>query len=68
MSIAGKPLSKPAAYKPPIVAGRDAGPVDDFEALLGAGNDLWADDTEFEAFLAALHRWRKQDRDESRAP
>jgi hypothetical protein len=68
MSVADQPRSDSVIHKPPIVAGRDAGPVDDFEALLGTGNDLWADDAEFEAFLTALQRWRKHDRDEIRVP
>jgi hypothetical protein len=42
------------------VPGLNAGPVADFDALLGEGSDLWADDTEFAAFLAELRRWRKQ--------
>jgi hypothetical protein len=68
MSVADQPASVPIPHKPPIVSGQSAGPVDDFEALLGEGNDLWVDDVEFEAFLAELHRWRKQDRFESGPP
>jgi hypothetical protein len=30
------------------------------EHLWGAGKELWADDTEFEAFLASIHAIRKQ--------
>jgi hypothetical protein len=66
MSIADQPSSKPVTHQPPIVAGMDAGPVADFDALLGEASDLWADDAEFAAFLAELRRWRKQDRDQSR--
>ena len=66
MSIANEPRSELVSGKPPIVTGRDARPVEDFEALLGSGDDLWADDAEFEAFLTELYHWRKQDRDESR--
>ena len=68
MAIADESNSKQVSGKPPILAGRDARPVEDFEALLGSGGDLWADDAEFEAFLAELYRWRKSDRGESRAP
>ena len=66
MSAADQASSEAVPRKPPIAAGPSAGPIEDFEALLGKGNDLWADDTEFEAFLAQLRRWRQQDRDESR--
>jgi hypothetical protein len=37
MSVADQTRSEPVTHKPPIIAGRDAGPVHDFEALLGAG-------------------------------
>ena len=66
MSIVDRSSSQPATHKPPIVTGRDAHPVEDFEALLGSGSDLWADDAEFERFLTELHRWRKQDWDKRR--
>jgi hypothetical protein len=46
----------PVIHQPPIVPGQDAGPVEDFDALMGEGDDLWADDAEFEAFLAELVR------------
>jgi hypothetical protein len=58
------PAGSPAG-RPPVLAGQAAGPVHDFEELLGQGNDLWVDDAEFEAFLAELRRWRRQDRDET---
>lgn len=32
----------------------------DLDALLGAGKDLWADDAEFDAFLADLSECRRQ--------
>jgi hypothetical protein len=66
MSITGQPRFEPVPRRLPILAGADAGPVEDFDALLGEGNDLWADDAEFELFLAELRRWRDRDRDESR--
>jgi hypothetical protein len=66
MSIADQPSSKPVTHQPPIVPGLNAGPVEDFDALLGEGSDLWANDAEFAAFLAELRRWRKQDRHEIR--
>jgi hypothetical protein len=31
----------------------------DFDALLGAGADLWDDDADFEAFLAGLRESRR---------
>jgi hypothetical protein len=68
MSIADQPQAEPVPPKPPIVPGRRTGPVEDFDTLLGEGSDLWADDAEFEAFLAELRRWRKQDRENSRQP
>jgi hypothetical protein len=37
-------------------------PVTNFEDLLGQGDDLWADDAEFEAFLAWLRRSRQEGR------
>ncbi|HLW67453.1 MAG TPA: hypothetical protein VKS79_19215 [Gemmataceae bacterium] len=58
MSAANKLRSEDAPHKPPIIAAANAGIVEDFETLLGKGNDLWADDAEFEAFLAELRRWR----------
>jgi hypothetical protein len=54
--------------QPPVLTGQDAGPVRDFDSLLGEGADLWADDAEFAAFLAALRHWRKQEREESPRP
>jgi hypothetical protein len=65
MSLAD-PLNSESRYRPPIVLGANAGPVADFEGLLGEGTDLWADDAEFAAFRVELRRWRKQDRDERR--
>jgi hypothetical protein len=56
----------PGAGRPLIVEGPEAGPTDDFESLLGPGDDLWADEEEFEEFLAALRRWRKEDREGTR--
>jgi hypothetical protein len=35
-----------------------AGPQD-FDALLGAGADLWDDDADFEAFLSGIHESRR---------
>ena len=68
MSTAHQPqLPSTGAGKPPL-AGPTAGPVQDFDDLLGQGDDLWADDTEFEAFLAELRRWRQQDRDQRQSP
>ena len=66
MSIADKSSSDLNSRQLPVVLGRDAGRVDDFEALLGDGHDLWSDDAEFNAFLNALRRWRNQDREGSR--
>ena len=66
MSIADESNSEPAAPPLPVAQGASAGPVVDFEALLGAGDDLWADDAEFEAFLAELRRRRQQDREQHR--
>jgi hypothetical protein len=68
MSRADQQRTQPIPPKLPIVAGLSAGPVEDFEALLGEGTDLWADDDEFQAFLTEWRRWRKQDRDTSRQP
>ncbi len=59
---------QPPDVRPLILVGPEAGPVDDFDQLLGAGDDLWADDAEFEAWLAALYRWRKEDREASHRP
>jgi len=36
--------------------------VTHFEDLLGQGDDLWADDAEFEEFLAWLRRSRREGR------
>ena len=58
------PLFPPATHS--AVEAAVAGPIEDFEQLLGEGNDLWADDAEFEAFLVELRRWRQVDRDTSR--
>jgi hypothetical protein len=58
----------PVPAQPPILAGQASGPVRNFDALLGEGKDLWADDAEFEAFLAALRQWRKEDREERPRP
>ncbi len=66
MSTHDQPPPEPAACRPLIVPGRAAGPVEDFEALLGEGSDLWADEHEFEAFLTELRQWRKRDRDQNR--
>jgi hypothetical protein len=66
MSTADRWSSAPVPQELPIAVGLNAGPVDDFEARLGPGEDLWADDSEFEAFLVERRRWRQQDRDESR--
>lgn len=66
MAITNQPSSEQVPPKLPIVPGVNAGPVEDFEALLGEGTDLWVDDAEFEAFLLELRRWRRQDRDGSR--
>jgi hypothetical protein len=68
MSTARKLNSDDVPRKLPIIPAAGAGVVDDFEALLGQGNDLWADDAEFEAFLAELRRWRQPNGDESRLP
>jgi hypothetical protein len=62
-SVAKPPLWRPPAGRPPIRLGDLAGPVEDIEQLMGPGDDLWADDAEFEAFLAALRRWRREDRE-----
>ena len=66
MSITDPLHLEPAPPPLPLVSGVNAGPIADFETLLGAGDDLWTDDAEFESFLSALHRWRMQDRDQSR--
>jgi hypothetical protein len=34
----------------------------DLDALIGAGEDLWADDAEFEQFLAYVHQSRREGR------
>ena len=52
MSLTNQQRFEPVPRNPPVVAAQDAGPVVDFDALLGEGNDLWEDDAEFEAFLA----------------
>jgi hypothetical protein len=67
-STARIPEWRPPDSRPPILPGAEAGRVEDIEQLLGPGDDLWADDAEFEAFLAALRRWRQEDRDASRRP
>ncbi len=66
MSVADRPSSESNYRRPPMVRGTNAGPVEDFETLLGEGTDLWADDAEFAAFLVELRRWRKLDWDENR--
>jgi hypothetical protein len=43
----------PAAHR----VGPERWPVEDFDALLGEGSDLWADEAEFARFLAELRRW-----------
>jgi hypothetical protein len=58
----------PQDGRPPFVAGSAAGPVQDFEDLLGQGNDLWENDADFEAFLADLRRRRQQDREQRQLP
>jgi hypothetical protein len=73
MASKRKSAAKASKWRPPdarplILVGPKAGPVDDFELLLGVGDDLWADDAQFEAWLAALYRWRKEDRQTSRKP
>jgi hypothetical protein len=47
-----------------LAAEPDVPPVTDFEQLLGQGDDLWADDAEFEEFLAWLRRSRQEGRSE----
>ena len=67
MAIADEPMPMPSLSPLPVARAAD-GPVADFEALLGNGTDLWADDAEYEAFLAELRRWRRADCDEGRQP
>jgi hypothetical protein len=66
MSAARKLAPDEMPRKLPIVPAANQGAVEDFESLLGEGNDLWASDAEFEAFLTELRRWRQPDADESR--
>jgi hypothetical protein len=66
--VATPPAWRPPAGLPPIRQGDLAGPITDLEQLMGPGEDLWADDVEFEAFLAALRRWRREDREARRRP
>lgn len=68
MSIVDEAQHEPTPQPLHVIRGSGAGPAHDFEALLGAGNDLWTDDAEFEAFQVALRRWRNQDRTQTRSP
>jgi hypothetical protein len=59
------PKKKPAAAKAPpkktleqLAAEQGIKPVERFEDLLGKGDELWATDEEFEAFL----KWLKHSR------
>jgi hypothetical protein len=42
-----------------LAAEQGVGPVERAEDLLGQGDDLWADDAEFEQFLAWLRESRQ---------
>jgi hypothetical protein len=45
-----------------LAAEQGIAPMTDFDVRLGQGSDLWADDAEFDAFLARLHEIRREGR------
>jgi hypothetical protein len=42
-----------------LAAEQGIGPVQDFDALFGAGKELWKDDADFEVFLEGLRESRR---------
>jgi hypothetical protein len=67
----GQPARRDSAIKEPpadfwksktleeLAAEQGIRPVEDLDEVLGQGTDLWRDDAELEAFLAALRKLRQ---------
>lgn len=65
LRVRGQPIAAVSSdfWKPQsleeLAAAQGLGPIEHPEELFGQGADLWADDADFEAFLAGLRQSRR---------